>query len=148
MVLGAAPVLPVCDDLFEIDDEGTWAILQPIAPDAETIVDIVAWHPCWPERWRVLRGDGVALGEQEIDLHDPERDGPLPVYATPLACLRADGRGVCLLRPTWQVAQDLLGTLPELVADTVELGARLDELLRYRPSPTILVDVDHDRCAA
>jgi hypothetical protein len=147
LVLGAAPVLPVGADLFEIDEGGRWSVLQPVAPDGETILDLLAWHPCRPDRWRLLTGDAIALGEREIDLHDSELDGPLPVFATPLAWLQAGGRGVCLLRQTWQAAQRVLDGVPALGAETVELGEWLRTALAYRAVPSILVNLESDRAA-
>lgn len=139
LVLGAALVLPVGADLFEIDDAGKWVVLQPVAPGGETIIDLVASHPACPDRWRLMTGHGEALGEREIALrHD--RDGPLKVFETPLSWHRAGGRGVCILRRHWAVAQRLFCGERELIVETVELGDRLEQALSFRPSPMILVD--------
>jgi hypothetical protein len=138
LVLGAAPVLPVGADLFAIDDAGKWSVIQPVAPEGDAILDLVAWHPCAPERWRLMTGQGEALGQREIELQQ-EVDGPLRVFATPLSWHRAGGRGVCLLRPQWHVAQRLFLFERELIVDCLELGEELDAMLRFRPAPAILI---------
>jgi hypothetical protein len=134
MVVGAAPVRPVGERLFEIADDGVWAVLQPIEDDSGEVVDVVGWHPARPDRWRLLTGQGEALGLLELRLADP----PI-IYATPLAWLRAGGRGLCLLSDDYAVAQRVLIGERELTAETIELGDQLERILSYRPSPAIFV---------
>jgi hypothetical protein len=138
LVVGAAPIQPVGKERFEIDEAGCWAVLQPIATPDNAIEDLVAWHPNEPARWRLLRGEGEALGLHEIDLRQ-ERDGPLVCYATPLSWLRAGGRGVCFLTRDYAAVQRILIAERELAVETVELGNQLDRSLRYRPVPRIYV---------
>jgi hypothetical protein len=147
LVVGAAPIRPVGKGLFEIDpDDGKWAALQPIATPDNEVLDLLAWHPAEPARWRLLRGDGEALGLREIDLRQ-DRDGPLVCYETPLSWLRADGRGVCFLTRDYAAVQRILIAERELAVETVELGKNLDRLLRYRPAPKIYVASPMDAAA-
>jgi hypothetical protein len=139
LVLGAAPVVPVGGDLFQIDDAGSWAVLQAVAPDGENLVDLIAWRPTRPDRWCFLRGHGEALGERQLELRF-DLSQPVKVYSTPLDWYRADGSGLCILKRTWEVAQRLLGCEATVIADDVDLGDWLDRELRYRPAPTVLVE--------
>jgi hypothetical protein len=138
LVIGAAPVRPAGDALFEIDDGGAWSALQPVDDASGEVVDIIAWRPAEPEHWRFLTGEGEALGLIELDVR-LEEDGPIICYASPLSWLRADGRGLCLLTDDWAVVQRILIGERTVGAETSELGRRLDKILRYRPSPEILV---------
>lgn len=137
VVLGAAPVLPVGDNLFEIDDAGRWAALQPVEDAGGELVDIIAWHPAAPDRWRLMTGEGEALGLIELDMVG--EDGPIICYGSPLSWLRAGGKGVCLLTHDWAVVQRVLAGERRVGTETPELGRLLDKLLRYRPSPQVLV---------
>jgi hypothetical protein len=139
LVLGAAPIRAVGKALFEIDeDAGRWAVLQPVAAADNAIEDVIAWHPDEPASWRTMRGDGEALGLREVELRQ-DRDGPLVCYATPASWLRGEGRGICFLTRDWAAVQRILIGERELAAETVELGKRLDRILRYRPAPRIYV---------
>jgi hypothetical protein len=137
LVLGAAPVLPVGDRLFEFADDGPWMALQPVEDASGGVVDVIAWDPAEPDHSRLLTGDGEALGLIELEL---VREGEaIMVYATPHSWLRAGGRGLCLLTHDWVVAQRILIGERELAAETIELGDRLERMLSYRPSPAIFV---------
>ena len=137
LVLGAAPVLPVGDSLFEIDNAGRWAVLQPVAAAGGEVVDVVAYHPANPDCCRLLTGEGEALGLLELELLG---DGDTVIcYETPLSWIRAGGRGMCLLTDDWAVAQRILTGERRVGAETAELGRLLDRLLRYRPAPQVLV---------
>jgi hypothetical protein len=147
LVVGAAPITPVGKGLFEIDpDAGKWAVLQPITTPDNEILDLVAWHPAEPTRWRLLRGDGEALGLRAIDLRQ-DRDGPLVCYETPLSWLRADGRGTCILTRDYAAVQRILIAERELAVESVDLGKNLERLLRYRQAPKIYVASHMDAAA-
>jgi hypothetical protein len=137
LVLGAALVVPAGPGLFEIDEAGKWAVVQPVAPDGEMIVDLIAWHPARPDRWRLLTGEGEALGLIELDLL---REGEtIMVYPTPHSWLCAGGRGLCLLTDDWAVVQRILACERKVRAETEEFGIWLDQALRYREAPQVLV---------
>jgi hypothetical protein len=136
-VVGAAPVRPVGTSLLEIADDGRWAALQPVEDAGGEVVDLIAWHPAMPAQWRLLTGAGEALGLRELDMLGEGET--IICYASPANWLRADGRGLCLLSEDWAVVQRILIGERRVGAETAELGRRLDKILRYRPSPEILV---------
>ena len=137
LVLGAAPVRPVGDRLFEIDDAGAWAVVQPVEDESGTVVDMIAWHPAEPERCRLLTGEGEALGLIELELL---REGETIIcYSSPASWLRAGGRGLCLLTSDWLAVQRILNGERGVGAQTPELISWIGRCLRYRPMPELFV---------
>lgn len=136
-LIGAAPVRPVGDNLFEIDDGGRWAVLQPVEDQSGTMVDVIAWDPAEPERCRLLTGEGEALGLIELDLLGEGET--IICYGTPASWLRAGGRGLCLLTNDQLAVQRILSGERRVGAETPELIRSIRRCLRYRPMPELFV---------
>jgi len=93
---------------FAFGDSGEpSAVIECLAEDAETIIDLCAWPLDRPERFATALGAGAVLGETQVT--NPASwafDKTLQVHRTPLRWLKADCVGICIL--------DHHGTLPIL----------------------------------
>ncbi|UQD98211.1 hypothetical protein [Bradyrhizobium japonicum] len=98
------------------------------------MIDIAAWQP-ETERLAVWRGDGFALGERQIHHPNPLAAG-LQVFRSPLDWLRADRRGIVLVRD--QFARAVLADVPVLVAEDEHHRKKLQELFLFS-GPQIIV---------
>lgn len=82
------------------DEGGHAAFVQPVLMKpgrrANAIVDLIAWHPAQPGRWRFLTGAATHLGQLPHERLGLEAPGPLRLVSTPLAWL-AEPDAVCLL---------------------------------------------------
>ncbi|WP_445191227.1 hypothetical protein ACT009_11555 [Sphingomonas sp. Tas61C01] len=90
--IGVVDAEPVGNGLFQIG-AGPRHLVQPITVDGE-IIDLVAWRSLRPDDWRLLRGVGWALGEDQLNAARSWTDQPPPMMLrTPLDFLRAAGSG-------------------------------------------------------
>jgi len=81
------------------------------------IVDVVAWEPCRPQDWWLLRRRGFCvLGEWQI-FDGWELQQPVIMFPTPAAWLASHGRGFCIVDWTVPAALDLLDEIVIAYAD-------------------------------
>jgi hypothetical protein len=147
-LVGKALVRRIGTDLYEPDPNGRTAFITPVlahrphtpeSPDPKlavrcgNLIDLLAWHPACPGRWRLRLALATWLGAIE-----PQYCGPLPVpvWRTPLRWLQADGAGLCLLscdrlENQWILSACIGGIIPE-----DELHERQIKRLLERPWPT------------
>lgn len=131
-------ILPAWIDAPETDD--------PDAPDAPSdLLDLVGWDPHSGDL-HLLTGTAIVLGEDLIaEAEGFEARGlfqPVPVAEGPLSWLQRLSRGGrSLLLCDWGRAWEALGGLRGLVAETIELGERLEKAVRppEPPRPKIMV---------
>ncbi len=96
--------------------------------------DVVAWHPA-SGRLATWLGLGYALGEYQIADHLDDDTTGLAVYRSPIDWLRADGRGIVIVRNS--ATPDVLGLVKLLVAQ--------DEYHRAELQKMFPVDTDQPR---
>lgn len=116
-------------------------LVEDVAGDP---ADIIAWQPA---TGRIGTWCGIAWGLGEFEALAPrmaEHDG-LPVYRDPIDWLRADRRGVVILRP--RLAADYLCDAGPLVAEDREHAAELDRVLTRRAPRILCPAVPHRRAA-
>ena len=145
LVLGAAPVKPHGKARFDIEDDGPWAVLQPVA-EGGTVIDLVAWHPARPDKWRLLHGDGVLLGSSSLELQMPH-DPPLVCYATPRAWLHGAAPGFCPLTFEPYSLQSSLILADRIMAANLEVAEKLEAALAYRRLPELRVATESPAAA-
>ncbi|MET4807498.1 hypothetical protein [Limibacillus sp. MBR-115] len=132
-------VRPCRGGLFSLaescDRDSVPVFLLPIFEDGQA-VDLVAWQPGKPSRWRRLRGDADMLGaDQAFDADFMQQ--PLKVYSTPQDWLVAGGGGCC---PLTDAALLRLVRAESLVVDTKHLGERFESAFRST-WPEVLMEV-------
>ena len=115
--------------------EGVRAFLFAITDPQGVCRDIVAWSPQL-NRTATWLGRAWALGEERVYAPRLTDHGALPVWRDPLGWLRANRKGICLIRPKSAVHH--LDDAGPLLAEDPEHGAELRRLLA-RPAPRILV---------
>ena len=104
------------------------------------LVDVAALSPTAPDEWALRTGDGQLLGAdllREAEVHGAA--APLRVFATPLAWLRGDCAGICVLRWQADIVARLraLGPGAVLLADDRASAEALDEVLRWQGLPRV-----------
>jgi len=137
-VLGAASVRAHGDGLFEIDEAGRapMAVLQPVEQASGEIVDLIAWHPAAPDKWRSLRGDAEILGASAIDGLRFE-DELLRIYETPLSWWHShEPNKVCFLSWRPSVIKNALMFDDGLWVESESVADRLDVALSHWRVPT------------
>ena len=94
-----APVLAVPPNSFTISEEGSeGVVVEALAEDGVTVLDLVTWRPSSPHRWRTLLGAAPALGMATAVNPATYFGGlPLQLYRTPLEWLQARCDGAVLL---------------------------------------------------
>jgi len=81
------------------------------------VADVVAWEPCQPGDWWLLRRRGFCvLGEWQI-FDGWELQRPVTMFPTPAVWLKNHGRGFCILDWTAPTALDLLDEIEIEFAD-------------------------------
>lgn len=116
------------------DEHGEKAFLFLVEDSGLYPFDIIAWVP-QTNRIGSLLGYTWGLGEGGI--YRPRLEtGVLPVWRSPLDWLRANRRGVVLLKP--QLAAPFLCDAEPLLAEDVEHGKELEKQLTIAP-PCIMV---------
>lgn len=106
------------------------------------IVDLVAWHPAYPERWALRVGAASWLGCIEPQYMDPE---PVCIRRSPLAWLRAGCDGLAILSRDPADAYRLLTGCARLVAEDRTHATELRRLVRQPwPLPGIAVAEHRD----
>lgn len=122
-IIPAVPLVAPWEDGFPVED----------------VADLVAWFPRDPRRWWRRSGMAPILNPDAIDPAAWYR-APLDVRSTPLAWLRASGRGIVLLDPEANLRL-WLGDVRTVHADDIDLGEQLERRMR-EPSwraPRVLV---------
>lgn len=114
---------------YEPDPQGAWAVIVPVVDFGE-LVDLLAFHPREPARWRLRRG---ALGMLGADaLTDQLLGEPLFVFRNVLSWLQASTAGVVILN--WTQAFAYLACAPHgLIAEDLQHRAELN----YRFQKTV-----------
>jgi hypothetical protein len=108
-VVGRVLVCRIGNDLYEPDPDGIAVFVTPVLthyPDTPesldpesavrcgALVDLVAWHPKCPNRWRLRTGAATWAGAIPPQLCNPD---PVRIWRTPLGWFQADCTGLCLL---------------------------------------------------
>ena len=150
MRLGVQDIAPSNDGTYQPIDEGQRAIIMPTIPllapweweegdDLEDVGDLTAFRPDDPSRWWCRCGSVPILNPAAI-LGAELYDEPLRIHSTPLDWMRAAGDGVVILDPLAHLGLHL-GSVRQLICDTVELGREIDRRLRHpEPKmPTIMI---------
>ncbi len=86
---------------FDLDDDGDLsAIVETFDRDGATVCDLVAWRVADPGRPASMFGRAALLGAwHAFNPATYYRGGRLTIFASPLAWLRAGGRGVAIIHP-------------------------------------------------
>jgi hypothetical protein len=140
---GVHGIIPSNDGSYEPIDDGQRAVIVPTIPllspvemedgdDIEDVGDLVAFLPSDPSHWWCRTGSMPILNPAAI-LGAEIYDEPLKVWSTPLDWMRASGDGIVILDPLAHLGM-YLGSVRQLICDTVELGREVDRRLR-QPEP-------------
>jgi hypothetical protein len=134
---------------FEFDhhtntEEGVRAYLFLILDHQGVARDVVAWAPK-QKRLATWLGRAWALGEECAFAPRMSEHQALPVWRSPIKWLRAERKGVCLVRP--EAALHYLCDAGPLLAEDAAHGAVLKQLLT-RPAPRIIVPASSIKKAA
>lgn len=142
----SAFILPVLDRAVVqfADDDG---VIMPcdLGGKPPALLDIAAWRPSMPRDVLLRRGAVDALGEWALEPAMAE-DEPLHLWSTPLAWARAQFEGAVVI--DWKAAAPRLLYWHEIVCDTADLAARLDNEIRkvrrrlLPPMPKIEIPVE------
>jgi hypothetical protein len=100
------------------------------------LVDLLAIHPDYPDRWASRLDCATWLGSIAPQRFDPE---PVPIHRSPLAWLRGGCRGLCLLGSDIEARQLLLGLHAIEVASEVDARVLQRQLETPPALPRILV---------
>jgi len=132
-VLGIARVQADPGGLWQPHHDGKWMLIVPEGEPAQPcgwaeLHDLVAFHTSEPGRWWTRTGTVDLLGEAHVaELR--LLGGPLRLYSTPLAWLRAGCAGACII--DWRFDPHVaLGGVEAIHCDTDVLAARLERRLR------------------
>lgn len=91
-------VKPVPPLSFDFNPKGSEAIVVEAQDEVGDVIDLVAWTPERPDRWRRLFGTAAALGMAAATSTVTYIEGlPLQLYRTPLEWLQASCDGAVLL---------------------------------------------------
>jgi hypothetical protein len=120
------------------DEEGVHAFLFLVINPWNEAIDIVAWSTSLGKLATWL-GRAWALGEETIRHPRLTDHEGLQVHRTPVGWLKAQRKGICLVRPQAAVhhLDDAGPFIPEDINHLVEL-----KRLLLRPEPRFLVDAD------
>jgi hypothetical protein len=120
------------------DDGGVEVVLVPVVQEV-MVIDVAAFQPSQPERWRLRTGLGVFLGESAIETAK-FRDEPLVLHPTPLAWLHAECQGACVIDWTASLLFHL-GAVPRVVCVEANTARRLNEAIQREARPRIDIRV-------
>ena len=135
---GLGTIKPIRDGRFEFAEDGLTAVIIPcydcipgmLDANAERHVeelrDLVAVDVDRPDRFWRRRGKALVLGNAFLEIAGQDYE-PVPVFKNPLSWLKSGGAGIAIL--DWDYARDLLLD-HELIAEDLELGNRLEAVLR------------------
>ena len=130
--VGFVHARPCGDELFDPEVGKTFPNVSRVLAfgirdnDGE-ILDLVAFHPDRPGRFRRRYGIVDFLGEEAVLRAGLERE-PLVLHPTPLAWLAAGGTGACVLDATASLRLAFAG-IPEIHATCPLHGAAIDRRL-------------------
>jgi len=125
---------------YQPDPHGSGAFITPVCihephwPESPyplefvrygNLVDLVAWHPRFPDRWATRTGTASWLGLREV--FDPF---PVPVWRGVLGWLRAGAVGIVLLTSDRAERWRLLSDLPGIIAEDEEHATELRNALQ------------------
>ena len=105
------------------------------------LIDLVAWDPRRPDIWWLRRGHARWLGGAAVERANFEAEqgdaAPIRLHATPMAWLRAECAGACLLRAGREPLRALLWGVRQVVCDDVAHAAVVHKELRRAPRPRL-----------
>ena len=142
---GIATIRPTDNGRFKFTEGGLTTVILPAYDcipgnlDAnperhvEELRDLIAIDFDHPDRFWRRRGEALVLGHALLEISRQESE-PVKVFRNPLTWLRSGGNGIVVL--DWDYAWDLLLDR-ELIAEDVELGTRLEGVLK----PSIWIEV-------
>ena len=108
-----------------------WRVVEQPA-----LIDLLAFSLDRPQRWWLRRDAGTILGDGALD--DLWLDALLFVFRTPLAWLRAAGKGIVLLGDRETARRELPLTSRRICAEDVAHG---NELRRQLTVPAVVPDI-------
>jgi hypothetical protein len=125
--LGLTSVRVTVDGTFEFTNSGPPTVVIGVhGPDLD-LVDLVAWRPSNPARWRLRLGFADFLGEVHAD-YAALLYGPLRLFNSPLSWLRAGCDGAVLLDAKFGLST--LRDASAVFGDDREHIQAIDRLLR------------------
>jgi len=135
---------------FEFDGDGVpAAVVEVLADDAATPIDLCAWPLDLPERFATALGEADLIGITNVTNPATFAGGrPLRVWRTPLAWLKAGCQGCAVLNPAG--GRHWLPMAPgKLLAESLEHGRALRSMLGKDFDPNrLLVPAEKQRSAA
>lgn len=126
------------DRRYELGDDGVEALVLGAwdgRPNISLLVDLIALEIGGGARWGARLGIAVALSGPSVS---PLSDTRLRVFQQPWHWLQGSAEGMWILDPSTADARDLLLPFSDVVADDLEHGRLIDEVLR-RPLPRVWV---------
>lgn len=130
--VGVSIVAPDGDGLYRPAEIGTRAIILGVRDESTCeLIDLLAFPPERPDRWRRRTGLADFLGREAV-MRAGFTGEALDVFPDPLSWLRAGGYGAVIL--DWSVSLRLhFAGIPEIRAATADLGRRVDDRIQREP---------------
>ena len=125
---------------FDFDDAGSAAaVVEVLAEDAATVIDLVAWPLADPLQFATALGEADLAGIQNVRNPASYASGrALRVWRTPLRWLQAGCNGVAILSDRF-AGHWLSQALGPVVAEDMEHGRDLRQVLGRRFDPARLL---------
>ncbi|MGD9714034.1 MAG: hypothetical protein AB7V46_18540 [Thermomicrobiales bacterium] len=143
---GIAKVRPEGDYHFIPDPEDGKEAFISFACQGSNVVDLIAWHPAAPSKWRWRIGETPVLNVDAINRRWPN-EGPLQVHRNPLDHLRAGAEGLVVL--DWAANSDIRRlALVDAIAGPADVINRIDRILRTPVRMPRLLRSEPPRAAA
>jgi hypothetical protein len=135
------------DFLFEPDpDDGKEAYISFAFQHGANVMDLIAWHPSNPGRWRWRIGDSPFLNPDAFERKWPG-DAPLQIHRTPLDFLISGAQGIVIL--DWSATSDIRRlALEDAISGPCDIIERLDAILRRPVRMPRLLRTEAPRAAA
>lgn len=133
---------------FKFDAGGEpGVVIEVLADDAETTIDLVAWPVDASEAFATAVGDGYALGIGNVtNAASWALGNVLRIHRTPLAWLQAGCSGVCALDHRF-MTHWLRAALGPIAVEDAEHGRQVLAMLNPRPFPKNRIIVPRKRAA-
>ena len=122
------------------DGEAVECFLAQVYGPGLVLIDAVAWQPADPSRWWLRYGQATYLGEAAIFLANAEGK-PVELVGTPSEYLARDGRALCILSWSADVAAIVSEAEHGLVCSDPQLAERVHSTIAQQRRERVWIEV-------